>query len=104
MTLSHPCNPDECPNHLVEALQRYVHQGIPPGDFLLAVLRNDLMGAFARADLANIYAMPTIVAYVYNRTPWNCHGSEERVNRWLADQRHGPDPTPPTEEHDPEAA
>lgn len=90
-----------CPDHLVEALQRYIHEGIPTGSFLHAVLANNLMQAYQCADLENVTAMPHIVAYVYNHTPAMCHGSEERVARWLAEagarRRKSADPETPPE-------
>ena len=79
-------DPDLCPEHLVEAFQRYVEHGIPPGDFLRAVLENDLMGACGRADAMNIMLLPTIASYVYNRMPSTCHGSPERVAVWIAER------------------
>ena len=72
-----------CPQDIKEALNRYVHKGYEPGSFLLAVLSNDLMGAFNRADDGNLEAMPHIMAYVYNEIPSNVHGSREKVKAFL---------------------
>lgn len=82
--LATPNDPDLCPPHLVEAFQRYVQYGVPPGDFLQAVLRNDLTEAIGRADHENLILLPAIVSYVYNRMPHNCHGSGEIVAAWIA--------------------
>lgn len=72
------------PPTLRESLDRYAKEGCPTGGFLEAVLANDLMQAFARADVYSMEAMPAIVGYVYNRMPSNCHGSYEMVAAWLA--------------------
>ena len=65
------------------ALDRYVHHRIPTGGCLRAVLANDLMQAFARADFDTTRAMGTIVRYIYNDIPSACHGSYAAVDAWL---------------------
>jgi hypothetical protein len=57
------------------------------GDFLRAVLSNDLMGAVGRADDDNLRALPAIASYIYNELPGNCHGSREIVSAWIIEQR-----------------
>ena len=64
-------------------IDEYVELGVPPGDFVRAVLENNLLGAFGTADSYNTYFMRDIVAYVYNCIPSGCHGSREIVNQWL---------------------
>lgn len=70
------------------SLDCYVNHGRPTGDFLRAVLANDLMMAFGRADIDNQRDMFSICDYVYNYMPDNCHGSYEIVDRWLATKRN----------------
>lgn len=72
---------------IVESLDLYAMHGIPTGSFLLAVLENDLMEAFGRADEENIRAMFHIVAYVYNEMPRTCWGTPEKVREWLETHR-----------------
>ena len=67
----------------LDSLARYVEQHIPTGDFLRAVLENDLMEACGRADEENAIALFQICAYVYNQLPASCHGSPEKVKKWL---------------------
>lgn len=67
---------------VIESLVRYVVRGIPTGGFLRAVLSNDLMGAYSRADLDNIRSMRAIVTYVYSRCPMDCRGSHEVIDEW----------------------
>jgi len=71
------------PTELKESLDRYVTHRIPTGDFLHAVLTNNLMEAFGRADDNNRYLLFDICSYVYNEMPASCHGNEEKVNAWL---------------------
>jgi len=71
------------PGHTLPSIDLYVEQRIPPGDFLLAVLRNDLKESFARADMTNRAALFDIVNYLYNCVPGKCWGTPERVEQWL---------------------
>src|ERR1017187_2246956 len=70
-----------------ESLARYVQQGIPTGGFLRAVLSNDLMNAFGRADDQNAATLFHICAYIYNELPSACHGSEKVVDAWMQGKR-----------------
>lgn len=88
LTLSeNPSNWRLCPVDTAGAIERYVAHHIEPGSFLRAVLSNDMRAAFMRADDLNMIAMPSIVSYLYNRTPSNCQGSPERVEAWLASSK-----------------
>lgn len=72
------------PPHMWGAVQRYYLHGIPPGNFLTAVLSNDLMEAFGRADDENSDAMRQWVQFLYNYAPRGGHGSPENVRAWMA--------------------
>ena len=71
------------PEYTTDSLKRYVEQGIPTGDFLRAVLSNDLMEAMGRADENNRAALWDICCYVYNEMPSTSHGSPQRVDEWI---------------------
>ena len=71
------------PEHCREGLIRYVAHGLPPGNFLLAVLSNDLREAFACADRENSAAMGAWVGFLYNHCPGLCWGSPEKVKDWI---------------------
>jgi len=74
---------DAIPARLIEALERYEQDGILPGHFLQAVLRNDLIGAVCRADDNSYAALKQIVHYVHNEMPSKCWGNAARVNIWV---------------------
>lgn len=74
---------ERIPRSTLDSLQRYVEQGIPTGDFLRAVLSNDLMEALGRADEFNRAAIFEICQYIYNEMPHSSHGSPEQVTAWL---------------------
>lgn len=68
---------------VIESINSYVKEGIPVGDFLRAVLENNLMESFGRADDDNRRTLWSICAYVYNEIPFNCHGSPEKYRAWI---------------------
>jgi len=70
------------PAYMGEGLIRWIEHGILPGEFLQAVLRNDLMGAVHRADGTNIENLPAYIGYLYNEAPQGCFGSPEAVKAW----------------------
>ena len=78
---------DAIPAIQLEALQRYIRDGTPPGNFLTAVLRNDLKEAVARADATNQPLLALYVQWLYNRAPFGCWGTPEQVERWTAKRR-----------------
>lgn len=71
------------PQHTKYQIDEYVKDRMPPGGFLNAVLSNNLMEAFVRADDNNAFHMKAILTYLYNDTPAACWGSPEKVNEWL---------------------
>lgn len=84
------------PEDLRPALQRYIEHGIPPGSFLEAVLTNNLMESFARADQCNRNRLFDIVKFLCNEVPILVWGSRENLaehiarkkaerQRWLGD-------------------
>ena len=75
--------------HMMGVINRYIKQHIPPGDFLSAVIDNDLREAVARADDENMANLPAFVAYFYNAAPVGCWGSSENRRAWLASPEPG---------------
>jgi len=72
------------PEHMQDGARRYVERGIPPGSFLTAVLENDLLGAFKRADDENAACMRDWASWLYNECPAGAQGSPEKVAAWIA--------------------
>lgn len=66
------------------ALDRYLRLGIRPGDFLCAVLENDLKGCMSFGDEDNLAALHPLVMYLYNEIPSFAWGSPKKVESWLA--------------------
>lgn len=70
------------PSHLRPGLRRWVEQGIAPGGFLLAVLRDDLAAAQVRADSVSLAGLPALLAWRDNHAPAECWGSAVAVRAW----------------------
>jgi len=66
-----------------DAIDRYVKERIPTGDFLYEVLTNNLKESFILADEENKRDLEEIVLYCYNCIPGICWGSKEKVKAWL---------------------
>jgi len=63
-------------------MQRYLEDGMLPGGFLQAVLKNDLAESFARADLESQAALFDIVGWLNTECPSTAWGNEEKVKAW----------------------
>ena len=71
------------PEHMQEGVKRYLEEGIMPGDFLQAVLENNLVKAFDRADTINRECMFGCAKFLYNEMPGNSWGSPEKVRAYI---------------------
>ena len=71
------------PVHILDAMKRYAEDKIPTGDFIKAVLSNDLKGAMGRGDEDSLAGLNDIVRYMIWEMPMACQGSSEKVEAWL---------------------
>jgi hypothetical protein len=69
--------------HMAFGLRKYIENGLHPGSFLVALLKNDLKETIQRADSENRRLLPEWVLFVTNHLPPMIHGSPEAVNRWI---------------------
>lgn len=76
-------NYEKLPEHMQPGARGYIEKGLPPGGFLRAVLENDLVGAFAKADEVNTREMYWWAEWLYNEAPSACWGSPEKVTAWI---------------------
>jgi hypothetical protein len=70
------------PEHDREGLLRFLTVGCPVGDFLAAVIDNDLAEACKRADSTNLRALPELVGFLYNYAPvgtWGYPGAHDAM-------------------------
>ena len=71
---------------IIQALHDYAWLRVPLGDFLRAVVSNNLFDAIGRADDDNLANMPAIVGYVYNEMPSQCWGSPAHYKAWVKNE------------------
>jgi len=77
---------EKVPEHTLAALDDYLVKHWAPGDFLKAVLSNDLFNALGQADDLNRVALFDICAYIYNHVTPEAWGSPTRVEAWLKEE------------------
>lgn len=70
------------PKNMIEIIQDYVNYGHSPGEFLTAVICNDLHTAIIHADDHSILNLRAYIGYFYNETPTECWGSYENMKAW----------------------
>ena len=72
------------PHHLRGGIERYILNGIRPGGFLCAVLRNDLQDAVAHADDMSYRGLRALTSWLLHEAPPECHGDREALEKWIA--------------------
>lgn len=70
----------------LEALDRYVKEGVRPGGFLSKVLSNDLMGAMGAADDSGKRCLPELSRLIFNHLPMKSYGSPSAVEGWISEK------------------
>ncbi len=71
------------PEYMHGGIIRYYENYIPPGDFLEAVINNDLKEACGRADETNKRCLLNYVMWFYNEAPAGSWGYQDAVHDWL---------------------
>jgi len=72
------------PPHMREEVQAYVETGRVPGDFLVAMLENNLVRVLQLADDINRMQLDQWALFLYHNAPALCWGSKEKVAAWVA--------------------
>lgn len=80
---AYECRGYVIPARMMSALKRYVDHGIKPGDFLVAIISNDLKSAIFHADDENLPNLSAYVSYLYLEAPGNCWGSRQKMLDWI---------------------
>ena len=70
------------PDYMLHGMREWLLRGLEPGDFLSAVLRNDLKLAVMYADDNNLNKLPQYVSWLYNWAPSDCWGSKAKFQSW----------------------
>ena len=70
--------------YMESGLRRYFEERQDVGDFLTALLCNNLRETLACADDENAQRIPEWVRWLYNHAPAGSWGSRENYKAWLA--------------------
>lgn len=73
---------DGVPGHLRAGLARYLRHGIRPGNFLTAVLENNLEGAIQYGDEDSLAGLAGTVRWLHNNVPQGAWGTPAKVKAW----------------------
>lgn len=84
-TMPYKFNQFYIPDRMMGGITRYIEHGIKPGDFLTAVISNNLTDACGLADEENLENLRAFVGYFYNEAPHDCWGSPEKMKDWVAE-------------------
>lgn len=71
------------PVAIKRAIDLHAKKGCPCGQFVTAVLENNLREAINRADKNSLDALVEIVQYCHWEIPGNSWGSKEKVTAWI---------------------
>jgi hypothetical protein len=72
------------PQRMWGGMKRYLENGIPPGDFLTAIICNDLCEAVSRADDENAELFRAYVRFLYNCVPGGAWHTHDNFKAWCA--------------------
>lgn len=75
------------PVYVVEELAMFIAHGYPVGDFVRAVLENDLAGAVNKADQESAACLVRLIGWLNDYAPHSCWGSEARVAVWMVQRQ-----------------
>ena len=75
------------PERMRPGILRYINKGVIPGDFLQAIITNNLREAFARADDENRHIIGNYVKLFYCHAPAGCWGSVDAMRYWQEEKK-----------------
>ncbi len=78
----------QIPTYMWDGIVSYILYGLPPGQFLKAIIKNDLKGAFTYADQTNAKLIYNYVNFFFNFAPTGCWGSQENMDSWIEKKRN----------------
>jgi hypothetical protein len=77
-----PIRYDLVPPHMRDSIREHIENGRPTGDFLTALLSNDLMSAVRHADDVNRSWLRGWTDWLLRYAPLGSYGSAANVTRW----------------------
>jgi hypothetical protein len=74
------------PERMMIGIRRYIDEHKRPGDFLQAIISNELKNAIWYADDENMDLLPHYVQYFYWKAPSECWGNKKAMEKWIKQQ------------------
>ena len=71
------------PNYMQDSLTQYILTGRSVGEFLSAILNNDLAKAVSHGDDMNQPIIHMYVKFLYNHAPSGCWGRSNSTKSWM---------------------
>jgi hypothetical protein len=71
------------PGYMIGGMEKYLFSRVPPGDFMRAVLENDLVESVQRADPTNRLLLRQWAQFLLGDVPREAWGSHRKVNLWI---------------------
>jgi len=71
------------PDYMHKGICLYIDNHVKPGDFLTAVIENNLHESMSRADDNNLRNLLAYPAFFYEHAPSQCWGSTKAMTEWL---------------------
>lgn len=75
------------PERMLHSIRNWIDHAVVPGQFLTAIIENNLKEAVGYADDENFRNISAYVGYFYNEAPMACWGSPENMKQWIADKK-----------------
>ena len=73
----------DIPEHLHQEIDNYINNHVRPGNFLSAIIFNELRNSVELADFENIGQFLAYLGFFKNHAPKECWGSREAFTNWL---------------------
>ena len=77
------------PDDMKDSIIKYIEYGAEPGNFLTAVITNDLKKAVGHADRTNFELLRMYVQWFYNVAPGESQGDIQKMRSWMQSRRKG---------------
>lgn len=75
------------PQHMQSGIVDYIEKGVPAGQFLELIIKNDYPHAAEHADMINLEYLLEYMNFFLYSAPAACWGSKENYDTWVA--QHG---------------
>lgn len=76
------------PDDMKDSIIKYIEYGAKPGDFLTAVITNNLRNAVGHANETNLPLLKLYVQWFYNVAPGGSQGDVQKMQSWMQSRKN----------------